>query len=363
MNTQLDGGSHFAKMQSFLNQVKRWRLAYMGVTVHQDGPDLANQGTIVASQAPVQHSLFYPSGFDLGTGVLVARSPVAAWDELDKPNFTNMQTMPNAYFNRSKEGAYIPLKLTKTCQVWHSASDLHYVWDRVTSTVPGQVIFGAVDLPLGITDGVYPHTNLTCCAYDATTTTRNGQVTSPMCNDVFANIAVENASVATSFTFFVRAGFEIEVRPGSIFATHLKLSPPHDAQALQTYFAISREMKDAFPADYNDLGQIWNTISGIAKTVAPVLSAIPGIGTMLSGAVGGVASVGDAVQALMSRASNAMEPKKEGTSKPSQADVDLARMMKRTVLPARVAGVRSATAKRKPRRKKPRAAASTSKSK
>jgi hypothetical protein len=353
MNTQLTGTTHVQKMVTLIDQARRWRLAYMGVTIHQDGPDLANQGTICSSQAPVQPSMF--SSSNISGFQMIARSNIAAYQSADMPNFSNMQTMPSAYFNRSKEGAYIPLKLTKTCQQWHSPSDLEFCWDRVTSTGGGQVGFGAIDLPLGSTPGIFPHTNLESAGVDPGTGQRFGNTTSAMCNDVFANVATQNVAVATSFTFFVRAGFEIEVQPGSIFSTHLKLSPPHDAQALATYFAISRELKDAYPADYNDLGEIWKVISGIAKTVAPVLSGIPGIGSLLGGAVSGVASVGDSIQALVSRATHALEPKAEGEPAASQADVDLARMMRRQVLPARV----PRGPPRKPR-KGPKKAASSS---
>lgn len=48
-------------------------------------------------------------------------------------------------------------------------------------------------------------------------------------------------------------------------------SPEHDPVALGAYYAISRQLKDAYPADYNDLGKIVRTIADVA---GPALSTI-----------------------------------------------------------------------------------------
>lgn len=41
---------------------------------------------------------------------------------------------------------------------------------------------------------------------------------------------------------------------------------------MATYFRISRELKDGYPADYNDLGKILDVIKGAAKFVLPIAS-------------------------------------------------------------------------------------------
>jgi len=95
---------------------------------------------------------------------------------------------------------------------------------------------------------------------------------------------------------YVRAGYEIQVAPGSIYSPQLKMSPPHDPVAIENYFQIARQLKDAYPADYNDLGKIWDVISGAAKAVSPFLAAIPGIGPVLSSVVPMAAGAGDAIR-------------------------------------------------------------------
>jgi len=101
-------------------------------------------------------------------------------------------------------------------------------------------------------------------------------------------------------SIYVRCGFEIQVPAGSLYSPQLKMSPPHDAVAIENYFQIARQLKDAYPADYNDLGKIWDVISGAAKAVAPFLSAIPVAGPALAAGLPLVAGAGDAVRRALS---------------------------------------------------------------
>lgn len=55
--------------------------------------------------------------------------------------------------------------------------------------------------------------------------------------------------------------------PGTTLASFQRTSPVYDAMALAAYFSISRELKDAYPAEYNDLGKILGTIANVAKGV------------------------------------------------------------------------------------------------
>jgi hypothetical protein len=72
----------------------------------------------------------------------------------------------------------------------------------------------------------------------------------------------------------------------------------YDCRALDTYFAIARELKDAYPADYNDLGKIWDIISRVGKKVLPVLKVMPGpIAQGIATTAGGAIGLGDAVRA------------------------------------------------------------------
>lgn len=287
LNSQLNGATFPLKVASFMTDCERWRLAYMSVTVYQDGAALTDQGTLVAAQSVVKPAMMSCGGS--GPNYLLYPSPsIAAYAVNDLPDFDKSQSMPNAFFSRSKEGAYMPLKLTDTCQDWQSPAtnqllhgallpngfSLAYVTENPTPTA------GSLITP-------YPHlVQASRLANDGVPGANLGALVPAMCNDNWGFISARNLSVSTSYSFFIRAGYEIQVQPGTVLTPQQKLSPPHDSLALDTYFAIAREMKDAYPADYNDLGKIWDVISRIGTTISPVLSAIhPALGAGVAGGI------------------------------------------------------------------------------
>jgi len=284
MNTQLAGVTHFDKYTTFVNMAQRWRLAYMSVTCYQDGPELANQGSLVVSQSPVApRHINFAGPYTNSYGAFPS---VENYTVEDRPNFTTSQGMPNAYFARSKEGCYVPLKLTETCQDW--VSDAHKV---CVSEFYQAIAPAYYRLPENANVAAFPHVNL-APAYYSNQVGLGGEATSPMLNGTWAHISAKNLDVATSFTFFVRCGIEMQVPPSSILSPQLALAPPHDATALDCYFAISRELKDGYPADFNDLGKIWDAISAASKKVLPVIKKIPGFATT-GAALTGIVSAGD----------------------------------------------------------------------
>lgn len=315
LNPQLAGATHSAKYESLIAMAARWRLAYMSVSVYQDGPDLSNQGSIVVCQHAVAPRLAWHSEDFLSTQANLGSCQIHNFTEEDMPNFDTAQAMPNAYFNRSKEGVYCPLKLTETCQDWVSESDCcahaQLTADPVNTAWMTQ--------PVGQTYP-WPHcsggvTGLT--PFSIGPGTRTGQRTSPLLSGVVAQICGRNLSAATRFSVFVRCGLEMQVFPTSILAPQMTLSPAYDARALQTYFAIARELKDAYPVDHNDLGKIWDTISDIAGMVLPVLKQVPVIGGFAQGA-DMIVQTGNAIRAR--RRKNATPAKRSGTSKTTTSD-------------------------------------------
>lgn len=300
MNTQITGAGPVDKLLTLLNMAKAWRLTYAGVTCYQDGPDLANQGTIVACQAPVRPALMNPAVYH--NGDCIAGAHLEVYAETDIPDYTNMQSMPNAYFNKSREGLYMPLRLEKPL-AWSGPQDL---------TIQSQVLTGgAFDLrwgacPLANTAAFcrFPHANI-ANAYvtDAGGVPASGILAEgipAMLNGTWGKMAARNVAVTTQFSFFVRMGIEIQVQPGALYTTELKMSPAYDPLAIEQYYQISRNLKDAYPADYNDLGKIWDVISGLAKTLAPALAVVPGVGPALAAGIPAVATVFDAFRGAAS---------------------------------------------------------------
>jgi hypothetical protein len=289
LNTQLEGSTHYAKYQSWLDQFKRWRLAYFGVTVYQDGPDLANQGTICVCQKP-----FEPFEVSASSKVHLANAagsvPICYPDPADQPDYDLIQSMPGAYFNNSKFGAYIPLKLSKLAHTWRSTSD-EVMWAGSQPVLDYTTGFQILSVTPSIqgTGGAWPFLSLApayVTAADPAFQEGGGDPTSPMCNDFVADICARNLSVATSYSFFFRVGFECMVLPGTVLSSLQKIPPSMDIEALTTYTSVSRLLKDAYPADYNDLAKIWSVIEGALATAAPFLSGIPVYGPFLGALAG-----------------------------------------------------------------------------
>lgn len=284
-------------MADWLRLAKRWRLCYQSVTVLQDGPDLANQGTLAVCQSTFEPRILNTCFTTPGDN-LIAAFKTASWDQsTEGPNFERSQAMPNAMIGRSKEGCYIPLKLTDTCQQWHSetTSLIPMTYQNLQSGLPS----GLVQVP-GAYSPAYPFPYVQPLSGTPTTGVR-GQVIPDLLNGNVAHLSARNLSDQTSFTFQFRTGIEIQLDPSSNLTPQLKLSPPHDPRALSMYFAIARELKDAYPADYNVTGKLWSAIRDALGMIAPaLLTAIPGGSTlipMVGPVLDGATIVGKAIKA------------------------------------------------------------------
>jgi len=290
----------------------------MSVTAHQDGPDLSNQGSLVACQKPAIPRTLFTGCADAATA-LYASTKISSFSTSDAPNFDNAQAMPNAYFNQSKHGAYMPLKLTHTCQTWKSPDkDITRIQGASAVSVGGSVRLPGLGAGAAAT---WPYYDVEQAQADSSNADPiQGDGVLDWGNSTYGAICARNLSVATSFTFYVRVGVEIQCGPESPLSPYLRLSPPHDPLALKMYYAIARELKDAYPADYNDLGKLWPLIRGAAKLVAPILMGIPhpiaqivGAGIMPAAEV--VTRGGEAIEKAIRR--------KKGN--PSAADLERAR--------------------------------------
>lgn len=300
LNSQIDGATHALKFASFKALAQRWRLAYMSVTVYQDGPDLANQGTLVVAQPPVSPRARSISSLTptapppafTWAGPVCAPAKVCEWTHEDMPDFTRSQAMPNAYFNKSKDGAYVPLKLTETCQDWVSEEDEICVGQFVPALPASSANNGVYQLVNSLTQ-CYPFVDLTNVWQDGNGFLK-GQSTSKPLSGNWAHISARNLAVTTSYSFFVRCGIEMQVSPSSTLSPQLKLSPPYDPVALNTYFSVCRELKDGYPADYNTTGKLWGVIKDALAALDPFVNLLPGARVIRPIGQAGVA-VGDAV--------------------------------------------------------------------
>jgi hypothetical protein len=273
LNPQLVGTTVMDKAEAWSDKVKRWRMAYMSITLDFDGPALSNQGSIAGTMAPYSPYTFY-YGVQYDTiGNQAAFHPIRAPgrpSESDFPNFSRIISNPNAYSGEARDGLYLPLKLTRTHQQWKSEADLEH-WVNYTYVAEKR----ALAVPTSTSATSYPHPGLTTFYSNPTTKSAEVKIMPPFGNDLVGHIAAKNLSVASGYNVIIRAGFECQVGSGSELTPFMRLSPPSDRLAIESYFQISRSMKDGYPASYNSLGKLWNIIRGAAIALSPAIAAFP----------------------------------------------------------------------------------------
>lgn len=103
------------------------------------------------------------------------------------------------------------------------------------------------------------------------------------CNENWAHACFQNMSVGTRLVCYWRVGFELQCHPDSTWSPYLRLSPPYDRSAIEAYFKIARELKDAYPVEYNDKGKLWDIIKKAIRTALPVVGAMGPFGAMAAG--------------------------------------------------------------------------------
>lgn len=297
-NRQL-GTSQVEAIGYLASNVQRHRLVYYGATVYVDAPSLSDQGSIVAYQAPVTIN---EVSFSTDTDVALVNTHSCAqlaeqFDLSCFPSYTTGLAMPNAYTGLAKHGCYMPLKLTENHQQWRGTESLRsygQAWGVVRNGF-GTPLRWSPDAgpapPLPRTN-FWPYPDLEIAYLDTNDgLLKGGRLYRPLSENV-GNVCIVGMSPAASVRVVLRYGIECQVQPGTLLSTHLKVSPAFDRQAIDEYFMIARELKDAYPADYNDWGKLWSVIKTAANAVAPALSVFgpvgAGIGSVIPLATGAV---------------------------------------------------------------------------
>lgn len=279
----LSGSTWIQRQEWFVNNVEKYRVAYLGVTGHQDAAAVTNQGMIACVQYPITS---ISGSLDTDDVVDQIVRLVDLFSSAPK-TWTEMQTLPNAYLNTAREGVYAPYKLSRTCQDWQTSRDLRQFvpYGNCSAFAPTarRVVLGAAAPSLTTLTGGWPY-GLTGYYAGSVEST---EMTLKRSDEGIIHIAGINLHSSSSFTFIFRAGYELQVAPGSAVSTFAKLSPRYDSLALDGYYAIAREFKDAYPEDFNSLEKILGTIASVVGDVVGTLfpvarPVITGIKALLS---------------------------------------------------------------------------------
>jgi len=278
LNTQIEGDNITDKTVSFLSTNDRWRLAYYGVTIHLNAPTLADQGTVACCQRPLTFREFT---FGVPTSGSGSDTPIATIKMLrpednddnstDYPNYDKMMSMPNAYTGNARDGVYAPLRLEKPDFDWSTRHDQCY-WINAEHATGLDRGFTELDTSLSPTLP-YP-LQVVPAYYNTSTKVFGGGVGVPFLSENAIDCVFRGMSVNATITVTIRMGIESEVLPSSTYSMFQAPSPENDPVALKTYAALRRTMKDAYPAEYNDLNKLWALIKSGLKSAAPFLSAV-----------------------------------------------------------------------------------------
>lgn len=270
--------------------IEAHRLVYFGVTGYQDGPALADQGTICAAQwhvAPKKYGV--QTRTDLTNIESYAARGVMAYQNSDFALYDRSQYLPNAYFGVSKGGVYLPLRLSGN-EKWRSDADLYLVANEaVYAPTAGD---NMIDIPEGGSGTVPPYPDLVGAHVDIHQALVGDPVYKPL-NDLWAGISARNLSPQTNFAFYFRLAIEARVHSTSVYTSQVRMSPAFDPVALASYARIGRELKDAYSSDYNDLGKLWDVIKSVARVVLPAVGMMGPVGAAISGAGQAVMSIVD----------------------------------------------------------------------
>jgi len=208
-----------------------------------------------------------------------------------------------AYTAEAKDGVYMPLKATPQSMEWISTGDTvtglpegpDYLPTQVfhtgdefyepTVTPPAaQCVYTTFQHSDNVSHGVVtvppvPPLPRPCpdrCRSEkdpplATRPIHWGHATVRPCGPQVGYLFFKGLSPQASIQITMRTGFEVQVPNDSVYLPMVRAPMAYDRKALEVYFAISKQMLCAYPAEYNLAGALWAVISSIAAAVAPSL--------------------------------------------------------------------------------------------
>lgn len=264
------GTPWYTKRALFAAQVERYRLAYCGLTGHLDAAAISNQGMIAAAQYPLQPiTSSYANVGRVSTLIEAYNEAPKTWDQL--------QTMPNAYYGTAKDGIYAVYKLSETCQDWVNARDVRQVYPYGSASGLVDVVdvgWAGAAPSMTTLNGGYPYG----ITGSFTGSVANESILVQRADSGLLHVSAKNLHQTSQLSFIFRAGYELQVSAGSPLTSFARISPQYDPIALAGYYAIARELKDAYPEDYNSWSALLPLIANVASAVMPrIIPAISGL--------------------------------------------------------------------------------------
>lgn len=292
MNPQIEGFdptlspyiNYLAMRPHWNRNVRGCRPTYYSATIEVDAPTLKDQGMLAACQYQINPWEFGGGSYnDTGNGWTRFARPTSVIPFAQFSTYSEMMERSSSYSGKAKDGAYLPIKLTKRSLEFTNtnASILyHSDWDTFgggQSPPQGAYISeGATLLNLSsvnhICNPLVPVPDI-CFLNNSIA---QGGAGMPRLTDQIGHVCLRGLSDQASVYVTIRSGFQVECAPGSVYLPLMKIPDRADPTAVTAYFAISRELADAYPAEYNSLGLLLPVIADVAAAVLP--AALPLLG-------------------------------------------------------------------------------------
>jgi hypothetical protein len=260
-----------------------FRHQYKSFTAHLVASAVADQGQVYAAQ-------FSPELRNTGIHVYdydpVPGGINAIWGPrytcVLPTNETDLAAMaPGYYTDAAREGVYVPLRLSGPTQPFaRGVPGLPY---GVVNS--GEAAFANTDLHevrVGCSIEPTDHRSPTSWVYKVMTDTgMTAQINGDFCfsrdtgyDNMNIGVAIfrglqggSGGQFAASIMLKVNVGLEVAPNPAASDRVFVEAPAPYEAKALEAYFAMSLELRDAYPASFNSLGDILDKIGSFAGKV------------------------------------------------------------------------------------------------
>jgi len=294
-----------------------FRHQFKSFTAHLISSAVSSQGSVVAAQySPVLrdlgmvccgpfHNLAGATAADIARGYSVV---------LPTRDADIAATAPGYYTDEAKQGVYVPMRLAGPAQPF--ARSVRDGMLNVLATAPitpglysdrSPIQFGGVGSPamLYATSDLPPDgiSNIGMpWPFAAAAGATNTMTPNPYIGTVYYDTGYDNMNCGIAIfrglqgpgggfasSILLKANVGLEVVPNPTATDRVFLSPPaaYEPRAMEAYYTLSLELRDAYPASFNSLGSIlsavqrvasrvWGFASPLVKSIVPaVIAALP----------------------------------------------------------------------------------------
>jgi hypothetical protein len=277
-------------------QTNSFRHMFKSITVHQIASAVSDQGQVYAAQfAPLLRNpcCIVCNGYDSGIEIPESDPPVnyqlvgALYTAVLPASEADLTAMaPDFYMGPSRDGIYMPLRLSGPSQPFARSTPSGPVYQAnggggVFGVDPTQNPMGAICVPSANalasagapvpwvfrsmtvqSTGAPPQSLLGPLQFDTGYDNTNFGVI------IFRGLqGSSGGGFGASLQLKCIAGLEIAPNPDASVRVFVQPAAPYEPRALEAYYALCLELRDAYPASYNSLESILDAIGGAASKV------------------------------------------------------------------------------------------------